>query len=343
MELCLLNPPLNFGSLLRTPTFSWKSWGIQWGSDEEFARLVALSEAAYRSEWESTIGVDHTSIQMASEAAGLGGANQTLNTLLGQVVSELLPRIPANPIRVLDIGAGTGQTSLAIWTGVAESDHGRFHWTLLDPAARALEEARGNLRTAGFDMSKVELICEEDQRHLVATIERYDLIVSTAALHHHAFLEPVFQRLADALRPGGFVVMADWHNRLSTHPRYLLSLLLEMDWPEKAESIARFREKYSSQLAEKVSSDRPDLRKADEQIRAFWREYTRLKGQSPSQFIILEGHRPVAYYLSLLEAAGLSVPAASPRTAMANPRFAFPDSSLLAVTFASKAGKPPGP
>jgi SAM-dependent methyltransferase len=179
----------------------------------------------------------------------------------------------------------------------------------------------------------VSLHTTTDLSHLRERSNTYDLIVSTAAIHHHAFLEPVFAAIASALRPQGYLAIADWHNHLSTHPAHLLPLLHSIEWPNKELDIKAFQHRFDCDPPSIVD---PLAVKANQQISDFWIAYGKGCGDIQGRFIVLEGHRPLIEYIEQIESSGLKL-LRSTSTGLSNPRLLFPDSSLLVLTIAHKA------
>ena len=138
-----LSAPLNLGSPLRTPHFAWPSWGIQYENDEEFKNLLSLSESAYSHEWKETRQVSHEAINHAAKHAGLGGANELLNDCLAEAAARIIHESHNNKFYILDVGAGSGATTHAIWKILSSNDRIRTQWLLLDPATAAMKEAQG--------------------------------------------------------------------------------------------------------------------------------------------------------------------------------------------------------
>ena len=165
---------------------------------------------------------------------------------------------------------------------------------------------------------------------------RYDMVISTAAIHHHADLDPVLQLIQHVLKPGGFFVGGDWHNSLSTHPANVLELLDSLQWDGKTTDIESFIAKYPASIHTCAPQESSEQRKATAHIMDFWRAY----GQSPQTwtpgFRVIEGHRPLTHYLDGFSASGMDIPEALPATGQRNPYLLLPGSELLCVMAAQK-------
>jgi SAM-dependent methyltransferase len=109
--------------------------------------------------------------------------------------ARLLARVPAGAANVLDVGCGTG-AAVRVLAARAR------HVVGIDLSPEMIRLAR----TRGADLGNVELHQADFltwSRH-----DRFDAVVSLATLHHMPF-EPALQRMADALRPGGRLLVLD--------------------------------------------------------------------------------------------------------------------------------------
>jgi len=121
------------------------------------------------------------------------------------------------PLRVLDLGAGTGLLS-----GIVGAAFPRASIVLADAAPQMLEQARE--RFAGearfeylhLDFGRDELPCP------------FDAVISSFAIHHLApeELEPLFKRIFASLRVGGVFINVD--QSLGASPR--LANHIEAQW-----------------------------------------------------------------------------------------------------------------
>jgi SAM-dependent methyltransferase len=327
--------PLQLGSPLRVAHFAWAHWGIKWANQSEFKRFVKQSEEEYAKEWTRTTGASHQDIALASKAAGLHDANQRLNRKVAEIVRVLINRVEGGKVQVLDLGAGAGATTLAILDAIGQRDRDRVHWVLLDPAEKALGQAYKALIKAGVPGNRVEVVVGSDLICLPKWPRRFDVVVSAAAIHHHAYLQPLFSFIAKSLKPGGHLVVGDWFNGLSLDPSKVLWLLWGLDWPEKEVDLGVFERLIGGREANWLKV-RPEDRRADEQIAAFWRNYAQIRHPGASSFIVLEGHRRPRHYVADLRRAGMMVPSRLPGRLGRNPTFLTPDSSLLGVLWATK-------
>jgi len=327
--------PLQLGSPLRVAHFAWARWGIKWANQSEFKRLVKQSEKEYAKEWNRTTGANHQDIALASKAAGLHDANQRLNRKVAEVVMTVIAETKREEVQLLDLGAGAGATSLAILDAIGRRDRDRLRWVLLDPAEEALGQAFKTVVAAGVPESRIEVVVDSDLGCLPKWPRRFDVIASSAAVHHHAYLQPLFSLVAKALKPGGHLVVGDWFNGLSLEPSKVLWLLQGLDWPDKEGDLRTFERRFGGGEANWHRLSAED-RCADEQMAAFWRNYVQIRRPGTSSFVVLEGHRRPRHYGAGLRKAGMTVPSRLPGRPDRNPALLVPGSSLLGVLWAVK-------
>ena len=101
--------------------------------------------------------------------------------------------------RVLDYGAGTGLLTLCIQPFVAEI-------TALDTSDGMTAELRRKLSAAHIENVEVSLWDLGAQPYPDGD---FDLVVSSMTMHHVPDVPIVFKRMAQALRPGGRLAIAD--------------------------------------------------------------------------------------------------------------------------------------
>jgi len=328
--------PVVLGSPLRVPHYAWPNWGITCQTAEESQTLMEASEQEYRGEWDTTNPMGHAEIAQAAVQAGLGDANALLNTEIGRIATGVFQVSALEPLSVLDLGAGTGGTTMAVSRAWEEIHEIPMKYTLVDPAAQALRAAEQNLSTRFHGHLHASFFTQTDHQFLKSTPPAtFDLLVAGAAIHHHSDIRPLLALCFGALVPGGFAVIGDWHNSMWEHPYRVLQLLETMDWPRKAEDLRLFRRAYplANQHIELPLANPDQL--ANSQIQAFWAAYARVHRPEVGRFVLLEGHRPVKKYIEDLSSVGFEVPSKLPG-GRDNPTFIIGGSSLLAVTVAIK-------
>ncbi|MBE8998586.1 class I SAM-dependent methyltransferase [Nostoc sp. LEGE 12447] len=114
---------------------------------------------------------------------------------------EIIPSERIAPIKVLDLGAGTG-----LYSGMVQSVFPNAEFTLLDLAPEMLEKAK--LRFSKMGKFPKILIGDYIDTDLG---DSYDLIISALSIHHLSDFEKelLYQRIYDVLNPGGIFVNAD--------------------------------------------------------------------------------------------------------------------------------------
>ena len=109
---------------------------------------------------------------------------------------DLLDPLGLTPARVLDLGAGTGQTAAVL--------HGLFPaaaLTLVDPSTAMLAQARGKVPTAEVVAADAASFLREDDRE-------WDLVAAIGVLELVPDLFEVLRLVAGRLAPGGHLVVS---------------------------------------------------------------------------------------------------------------------------------------
>ena len=150
------------------------------------------ANAAMQRYWNEVAGPRWVGRQAAQEARNV----EMLEQLLAAAA-------PATGERVLDIGVGTGMTTIPYARAVGLSGHvigADISRPMLDAARRRLDEA---------GLKNVELILADAQVHAFEP-ESVDLLTSRLGVMFFADPVAAFRNLIRALRPGGRLVMAVW-------------------------------------------------------------------------------------------------------------------------------------
>lgn len=112
---------------------------------------------------------------------------------------QALALVPGSPLRILDLGAGTGLLS-----GMVRREHPDAELVLLDGAPAMLDRARHTLGDTNTTYRVADL-----REPLPAG--RFDAVISALAIHH--LQDPdkrdLFARVHDTLQPGGVFVNAE--------------------------------------------------------------------------------------------------------------------------------------
>ena len=132
---------------------------------------------------------------------GRQGAQEARNA---EMLEQLLAAAAARPgERVLDIGCGTGVTTVPYAQAIGSAGH----VTGADISRPMLDAARRRVDEAG--LTNVEFILADAQVHGFAP-DAYDLLTSRLGVMFFADPASAFRNLIRALRPGGRLVMAVW-------------------------------------------------------------------------------------------------------------------------------------
>jgi tRNA (cmo5U34)-methyltransferase len=150
----------------------------------------------------------------------------------------------AGPVRVLDLGAGTGILSAMVAEALPEAE-----LVLLDEAPGMLERARERLGEAA-PRCRIVVANFADQ----VPDGPFDVIVSALAIHHvdDDAKRRLFARLHDRLSPGGAFVNAEQVS--GPNPR--LDALYAERWRTRATTLGTTEHEHA-EAAERMSVDRP--------------------------------------------------------------------------------------
>ncbi|BCM92879.1 tRNA (cmo5U34)-methyltransferase [Abditibacteriota bacterium] len=147
-----------------------------------------------------------------------------------------------NPMRVLDLGAGTGLLSTLLSRRFPQAK-----FVLADGAPQMLERARE--RFAGDKRFEfVELDFGRDELP-----PGFDCVVSSLAIHHLEpdELEPLFRKVFSSLREGGLFVNADQTRGDSAH----IEENFEQQWRQDAREVGASEEEILGAI-ERMKADR---------------------------------------------------------------------------------------
>jgi len=107
----------------------------------------------------------------------------------------------SSPLKVLDLGAGTG-----LFSAMVQKEFPQAHLTLVDQQPEMLEQAKKRFQKS----DKLPTLITGDYREF-AFSDRYDLIVSALSLHHLIpdETQALYHRTYQALHPGGQFLNVD--------------------------------------------------------------------------------------------------------------------------------------
>lgn len=121
-------------------------------------------------------------------------------SLAHDISTAILREIPVSQnMQALDYGCGSGLLTLALQPFVADISG-------VDSSRGMLDVLDGKVRKQGLKNVTTGWIDPQQQGQLSAC---YDLIVSSMTLHHIKDAAEMIARFADALKPGGWLALAD--------------------------------------------------------------------------------------------------------------------------------------
>jgi len=134
------------------------------------------------------------------EKAAEWDANPARVALARGVVAAIRAAVPLRPdMRVMDFGAGTGLISLGLLPEVAEV-------TAVEASGEMLRVLGEKVKALGV-ANLHTLACDVGAAALPSG--HFDLIVSSMVLHHLPDVPKVLAHVRPALRPGGWIALAD--------------------------------------------------------------------------------------------------------------------------------------
>lgn len=312
--------PIKMGSPRRVPSYAYRNWNLPYQGEY-------IATLAYKAEWQEGTAAQLGLVSQATLKAGFGDYPELLRQKTAEVVASKLAG--ANSTTLLDIGAGPGQSTLAVYNALPPRLKGLFSAILVEPSIQALKTAE--LVMAEHNITAKTLPGTDLETLGGIESSSVDVLIAVASVHHHADIP--FWEYAKVLKPGGLAVFADWHHDIWEHPARVLKFLERFDWPAKSRGLANWIETYSPQSLEDPDKDlqlTPEELTAREQITRFWLAYKELADTAnlgPNAIWPLEGHRPVARYIQNLQSAGFVVDSSQQL---------LPNSNLLMVTIARK-------
>ena len=325
--------PVPPGSLLRVHEYSYGNWGIE-VTPENVEWLYEQSRKAYECEWGYTDGSLNLLVAKAAINAGLGDVNAKMNSIVGKYAAQYIIESLRDGFVMVDIGAGTGPTTVAVLEnliGSVFSVHGRI--ILIEPSEKRLQVAGIQIqkllsKLPGIDMS---LISNTDVEALRSFDPSFvDIVISNGTIHHNSFNRhlPEILRVLKPLEP---FINGDWYNGMWEKPervywllllikncedemlktRVLNSILMDFlpsginEFPELTEfrrMLGLSKKEVSNAFFDCSDSER----RADVSIMKFWVEVAKLftKHEEKSPIFFLESHERVSRRKTNLRGAG---------------------------------------
>ena len=115
------------------------------------------------------------------------------------IENRILKKVPDNPIKILELGVGTGLTAERILKKIPKADYTAidFSRSLLDKAILRLKNY--NTRFIFDDFSKVIFS------------GNHDIVVSVIGIHHqnNSGKKRLFRKISNSLKPGGIFIFGD--------------------------------------------------------------------------------------------------------------------------------------
>ncbi len=131
-------------------------------------------------------------------------ATHAANRMLGDAVRALVTALPENRrLRVLEIGAGTGSTTVSV---LPELPDGRFDYTYTDISAGFFAEAEARVGNGGGCIEYRPLDIEKDPVAQGFDSHGYDLLIASNVLHATRYLDETLGHCLDLMAPAGQLV-----------------------------------------------------------------------------------------------------------------------------------------
>jgi SAM-dependent methyltransferase len=251
-------------------------------------------------------------------------------------VVRLVAEKPGVRLNYFEPGAGVSTVMIYKRLLEASEDIGRVFGTLLEPSAQRLEAACAELKKLGLMAGKNyrPRVLKDTDALFAADPDSQDIIVSVAQIHHHSYLDEPMQALHAVTKPGGYIVITDWHNSMWEHPAMVYDFLRGFEWETKEKDLAEFARVFPEALQKTPAEASAKDSAANNMIRRFWRDgWAKVRAeaiaagtfQPEDDIIMLEGHRPVERYEEEMAKAGYQLDAGF----TPNPLQILPDSGIL--------------
>jgi hypothetical protein len=226
------------GSIFRIAGQYLPNWGIGVNKSKNENWIEERSRNAYYEEWESGTGDANVAIEKAIEKAGLEYGNKDMNDVLADTVVRILHDMSGliqdrtREFAIIDIGAGTGDTTVAILdamqsSSVTEALASKCHFYVLEPSFKRLEEVFERLEEHPLKPRKTLISSNLEEYLRTVRRESFNMVVSNAVFHHMGFLTHL-RLLRESLANNGIMVIGDWHTTLWQHPAYLAPILRKL-------------------------------------------------------------------------------------------------------------------
>ncbi len=130
-------------------------------------------------------------------------ASAFYNTLAARVVSSIVGQADDQPVRILEIGAGTGGTTAAVLPLLTRAPEA---YVFSDVSRRFLDAAKTRFASVPFVSTTTFDLETGDHRELRG---RFDVVLAANVVHAMPALADALQRIKTLLKPGGFLVLLE--------------------------------------------------------------------------------------------------------------------------------------
>jgi len=227
------------GSILKIAGRYLNNWKIE-VSDDNQKELEKMSLERYFDSWGKASKETLVAIKTATKDAYFEVDNSTLNEHVGkmavEVLAEMAKKDKDRQIRIVDIGAGDGETTGAVFDAIVNQEAfelaERCRFILIEPSEDNIHNAAKNLkkhRISHHHRPKFTTIgCDNHNFLEELKEERYDMVISSAVFHHMIF--PGFlDQISGSLAKDGVLVFGDWYTSIFRHPAFVAEILQKLD------------------------------------------------------------------------------------------------------------------
>lgn len=234
------------GTLCRISSRYQQNWGtVIDGWNAGYIENKAV-ESIYE-DWRKGGSDIHRAIENAIDRASLDAGNKELNEILAgrtvPVIQAMLDTIPASScLNILDIGAGDGDTTIAMLDVLRAHDleklADRCHFCLLEPSHKKMAKLGDRLDNHPVKVKRT-LISTTFENYAPQMPESYFNIVTANAAFHHMTTPSYLGLLNRKLADGGVLAVGDWYLTLWSQPAFLVPVLQKLKADE--DKIQRFK------------------------------------------------------------------------------------------------------
>ena len=149
-------------------------------------------------------------------------ASAFYNSLAAEVIADLLSGPSERPVRVLEVGAGTGGTTAHVLPRLTRPNR----YVFSDASPLFVERAREKFRQAATCSCRL-LDMTQDPHSQGFDNGSFDIVFAANALHAVPDVEHAMRRLTDLVAPGGALILLE----ITRHPAWLdIAFGLMNDW-----------------------------------------------------------------------------------------------------------------